>query len=85
MQKLTDLIDHVLPEESVLFKMNHGSWAFYLSPEEFESEDEYTAQGTSESFADFMKRTIKKLIEDEARIGADTVTIDHAIFLNSKF
>ena len=78
------LLSHVLPEDSVLFKPNHGLFWFYKCYEDFEDEKEYTMQGSFERFEDFIKRTINKLQEDEAERGDQypIVTIDNAIYSN---
>ena len=78
------LLTHVLPEESVLWKPNHDMFLFYKCHEDFEDEKEYTSQGSTESFQDFIYKTIDKLQKEEAEKGEDypTVTIDNAIFSN---
>lgn len=83
-EKQHGLLTNVLPEESVLFKINHDMFVFYKCYEDFESEKEYTSQESKESFDNFIVRTIEKLQIDEAESDEQypTVTIDYAIYSN---
>lgn len=77
-----NLLTHVLPEESVLWKSSHDMFIFYKCHEDFEVEEEYTSQDSIENFEAFIERTIKKLETEEHERGDEypIVTIDKAIF-----
>lgn len=82
--KLETLLNHVLPEGSVLLKHNHNCFSFYLDDEYFELGVEYMTQKPDETFKHFIFRVIDSLMEDEKRnTCVPLVIIDYALQNNT--
>lgn len=77
---LQTMLNDVLPEGSVLYKHNHGSWDLFLDDRAFEDGREFSSQCVDEDFTDFIKRSIQKLIDiEEENDHEPLVSIDCAI------
>lgn len=79
---LEKIFDDVLPEEGILYKQNHGCWQFYKDESSFEKDGPYTRQSPSESFSEFIHRTLNKLMEDEEGDEEPLVRINYAVALS---
>ena len=61
-----NLINNVLPENSVLFKDGHECWHYYYDDAQFDNNDEpLYSQELNETFEGFIRRVVKSLMCQE--------------------
>ncbi len=77
------ILNNVLPEESILFKLSHGLYDFYLNYKDYEDGISFSRQRSDESFSLFIDRVVEELIIKEKEEEDKPVTVDYAIYIGN--
>ncbi len=93
LEKLTALLEWVIPEESILFKACN-TYNYYKDESDFENDIVFCEQRDNELFSDFITRLVDELIKDEEEkeekeenitIDSYSIAINYAVHITGKF